>query len=619
MRAALKNEPWRAAGAIVLAMGLLAGLSACNRQPLTPKTGSETHWLQACDDSAECGEENACVCGICTTPCRAGTCDAAGPDAVCLAPDAPGAIALCGALPAEATGICARGCAGPDDCSAGLTCEANVCVPIIDEAAAAPQRISQRTGPAGSAQIDMLFVIDNSGSMCQEQDALARAFDLISGPLQAFDYRIAVTSTDAITDQPGLYLDEPAPAVPSLNCRDADDEPFTPNTADCGVVLQGLADPAIIRADAVADEAMLQAWFRCLATLGTGGDGFEVGLATAVRATRCDGPNAGRFIACCDGATFDPDCSQPGPAPDFLRPDAQLVLVFLTDEDDCSSGAQVPTLSQFPICRSTADADADGIPDGYADHCGGDVGAAACYAADCGEQDVETCAAALCAIDRRDNSNCAWDRDLLLPTGEIAAALKRLKRDANDVTVWAYAGPVLRTLAGDPVHFNRGEAAEMCMAPLDDVDACCPDGQCVGEIEPTCTSPLGSAFSGHRYAAVAEAMVSGCAPDDGCSICAATPDLSGAGARLAAQRHGACLSARPGCYVDADLTPCADAESAANPDNYALRAELDGVEMIRDTDWALTAEPTCPSGMRFEALDPEGLPADASIQLLYAR
>lgn len=32
-------------------------------------TGTKTNWLKACDSSLECGEEGACVCGLCTMPC----------------------------------------------------------------------------------------------------------------------------------------------------------------------------------------------------------------------------------------------------------------------------------------------------------------------------------------------------------------------------------------------------------------------------------------------------------------------------------------------------------------------------------------------------------------------
>jgi len=57
--------------------------------------------------------------------------------------------------------------------------------------------------------------------------------------------------------------------------------------------------------------------FACIATLGTSGCGFEQPLEAAYRAlvvnTRPDGPNAG-----------------------FLREDSLLVILFITDEDDCS-------------------------------------------------------------------------------------------------------------------------------------------------------------------------------------------------------------------------------------------------------------------------------------------
>jgi hypothetical protein len=65
-------------------------------------TGSETHWLQACDTDSDCGAY-ACYCGVCTRSCEsAGQCDdESGPDAECAAPDALEDHAACGDVPAK--------------------------------------------------------------------------------------------------------------------------------------------------------------------------------------------------------------------------------------------------------------------------------------------------------------------------------------------------------------------------------------------------------------------------------------------------------------------------------------------------------------------------------------
>jgi hypothetical protein len=76
-------------------MGLfLLAFGGCNQNPVGPtgpQTGSETHWLESCDVDADCGEENACVCGVCTVPCgSAEACAVAGEASLCALAGAPG-------------------------------------------------------------------------------------------------------------------------------------------------------------------------------------------------------------------------------------------------------------------------------------------------------------------------------------------------------------------------------------------------------------------------------------------------------------------------------------------------------------------------------------------------
>lgn len=600
-------------------LGCLALLWGCNKTPVEPSgpiAGSETHWLKACDTTAECGAEDACVCGICTRPCQANTCAALGDDAVCVPAESDAATALCGALPAEATGICAAACAGPADCAAGYACEAGVCVPAgADDVE--PARISQRTTAPGPQQIDLLLVIDNSGSMCQEQAALSEAFASLGERLQDMDYRIAVTTTDLREPEPGQFRATPASPMANLNCEDSNGDPLVPDTADCAAFLAERADPALIRASDVTDQAMLAQWTRCLTTLGTEGDGFEGGLGATLAALSCTGPNAARFAACCrPDDTFDPTCSQEGIAPDFLRPDAQLAVLYLTDENDCTARNTAPE-GWYPICDLAEEDLALGVLEAYEGHCGPDVDARACYARDCGELDPVDCRVR-CRVSRLDNSNCEWDRDTLLDVDRVEAQLKSLKRDASDLLIWAIVGPEILTPDGDPVRYNRGAPTMMCETPgPEDYAACCPDGQCVGQVNLSCESDQGAAFSGYRYAALAATSPFGCNPETGCSICADTLQLDPAIERLEAARHAACLFARPACLVGGDLRPCATPEERAESRNYALRVTIDDAPLGVD-GWRLTAEPGCPSGLLFELTDPDAV-GDGVVRLLYSR
>lgn len=138
-------------------------------------------------------------------------------------------------------------------------------------------------GGTMGGKADLLFVIDNSGSMGDKQTKLVNSFStfinwLIGG---AVDYHIAVTTTDMdATGAQGAFVGSPKVL-----------DTTTPNIA---------------------------AAFQANALVGTGGSGDEKGLAAsaaAVSSTMLAGPNAG-----------------------FLRSDARLYVAYVTDEEDSSSG-----------------------------------------------------------------------------------------------------------------------------------------------------------------------------------------------------------------------------------------------------------------------------------------
>lgn len=155
--------------------------------------------------------------------------------------------------------------------------------------------------------IDLLFVIDNSGSMTQEQQNLAQNFPRVIGVLDALkggsvQYRIGVTTTS---------IGEELTAIPFLS-----------SSAENGALLQttDMQHPWLERG-----EPDLAARFTRLATVGTDGSGKEQPLRAAKAAVterEADGSNTG-----------------------FRRSNALLAIVILTDEDDSSSGQD--TLDPF--------------------------------------------------------------------------------------------------------------------------------------------------------------------------------------------------------------------------------------------------------------------------------
>jgi len=169
--------------------------------------------------------------------------------------------------------------------------------PPVDEMAdAAPVEACDR--------MDILFVVDNSGSMLEEQQNLADNFPRFIEVLDAFvdgdlDYRVGITTTGRDYT---YYIDSPIGALPTSQTG-----------GDNGALLQrcDMSRPWIERTDADRIDT-----FACAAQVGDEGPSMEMPLAVVREAFTDrvnDGSNAG-----------------------FLRQDALLAIVVLTDEDDCS-------------------------------------------------------------------------------------------------------------------------------------------------------------------------------------------------------------------------------------------------------------------------------------------
>lgn len=138
---------------------------------------------------------------------------------------------------------------------------------------------------APSNEVDILWVIDNSNSMAEEQAILRDGFVRFADQLDASgtDFHLGVISTSFDYDDPtrGILVGDP---------------PFLTPTDD---YVTG---------------------FTQRASLGISGSDKEKGLEAAVYALQPTMTVAG------------------GPNEDFVRRDAQLLVVFVSDEEDCSDG-----------------------------------------------------------------------------------------------------------------------------------------------------------------------------------------------------------------------------------------------------------------------------------------
>lgn len=169
----------------------------------------------------------------------------------------------------------------------------------------------------GSNAVDILWVVDDSPSMREEQVELGARFDefiTALADLQA-DFHMGVITTDR--NDGGLFQTEPGP-LQSLRCEATPPEleycenlRFEQPFLQGGDYLVDVDDPS-----QGFETGQLSQDFRCIASAGDCGGAFERGLETLELALGEDlGPaNSG-----------------------FLRDDAFLVIIFLTDEDDCSN------------------------------------------------------------------------------------------------------------------------------------------------------------------------------------------------------------------------------------------------------------------------------------------
>lgn len=304
--------------------------------------------------------------------------------------------------------------------------------------------------PPGPAGIDILFVIDNSGSMNEEQISLSANFSAMVSVLENIegglpDLQIGVVSTDVGA----------GPLVISTCVENGDDGRLQ------NIAVNGQCSPPSDRyiSDRVGIDGVtrlknysgtLAETFSCIARLGITGCGFEQPLESMRRAlngSRVE--NAG-----------------------FLRNDAYLAVVIISDEDDCS----VEDVAMFDANPAL-----------------GPLSSFRCFefGVSC-EPDTPRVAGARSACGTRANSTYTYD------VSEYVAFLKGLKLDPSRVIV---AGIIGNTT---PVSVSL-------------------NGNSDPRLDPSCTSAAGSAVPGVRLQAFLDGF-----PGRNTSTTICNDDLSGA-------------------------------------------------------------------------------------------
>jgi hypothetical protein len=188
-------------------------------------------------------------------------------------------------------------------------------------------------GEAGCEKVDFLFVIDNSGSMEDEQANLITSFpgfiSTIQETLDAQDFHIMAIDTDAAAAGGASMTCSPAPQCCDSFCQTnpggtCNGDPCTPPNDACDPVLgagknddQG-GNPCDIQGGNryfLDGQPDLTGTFDCAARVGINGDGNEVAMQAMSEA-----------IAPLNQAG---QCNE-----GFVRDDAILVITIITDEED---------------------------------------------------------------------------------------------------------------------------------------------------------------------------------------------------------------------------------------------------------------------------------------------
>ncbi len=177
----------------------------------------------------------------------------------------------------------------------------------------------------GGDLVDLLVIVDNSDTMREEQANLTANFaDMIGALVQPPDEN--GDGAPDWTPVPNLHIgvisgDMGTSGYPIATCDDAErgDDGVLQNTPAAGMAGCDASYPSFLTFDVdLADDPVAVAGdFSCIATLGTGGCGFQQQLFATEKALT---------VHAAAGAAND----------GFLRPDAILAILLVTDGEDCS-------------------------------------------------------------------------------------------------------------------------------------------------------------------------------------------------------------------------------------------------------------------------------------------
>jgi hypothetical protein len=270
-----------------------------------------------------------------------------------------------------------------------------------------PGQVVTEISSTVNRDIDILFMIDNSLSMQPLQSKLTTNFPVFINVLKGLpgglpNLHLAVVSSDMGAGRVN--------SVDIPSCRHGGDQGIFRSTPRGMCATTGLdAGQNFIsningQANYTGDISQV---FSCIASVGDGGCGFEHQFASVLRALGADGRGAA-----------------PPENASFLRPNAYLAVILLTNEDDCSAPADSDLFD--PASRLVSDP----------------LGPLASYRCNefghlCGGQRPPRSPAG--PVDLSGTCQSAED-GRLFKVADVVAALKVLKPDPSQILVAAIAG-----------------------------------------------------------------------------------------------------------------------------------------------------------------------------------
>jgi hypothetical protein len=221
--------------------------------------------------------------------------------------DQDGCIVVTRNRPAEVNLVYEPGNLGADECELVFISDAadapELRVPLEGEGVATSSQVDEFVQTSGQT-VDVLFIIDNSGSMSEEQENLSDNFAQFITGAQQFqnDYQIGVVTTDMEDGRESGRLQ----GSPRIMSRSPDVANQFARTADVGTSGSGTEKGLAAAQSALSDPLIYDTGLAC------GSDSDCVAPDTCIEGF-CGGYNRG-----------------------FLREEAALELVFVSDEDDFS-------------------------------------------------------------------------------------------------------------------------------------------------------------------------------------------------------------------------------------------------------------------------------------------